>query len=237
MTIYDAAMIGVVVAGMIWGAVRGITWQVASIASLVLGYMVAYPVSAQLAPHFPGEPVVARALALLVAYAAVAGGVFLVAWMIRETLRKLRFEAFDRHLGMILGGLEGALVGVVATVFVVSLAPQTRDPILTSRAGRVVAAVLNATQAILPAEIRTHLTPIWEGGTVAQAAPAVLEPGIAPAVITSDQPTPAAGPAEGGGLRGLIDRETSRAGRVVADELEKRIEQTGGTNERDVERR
>ena len=236
MTIYDAAMIGVVVAGMIWGAVRGITWQVASLASLVLGYVVAFPLSAQLAPHFPGEPVVARALALLATYAAVSGGVFLVAWMIRETLRRLRFEAFDRHLGMILGGLEGALVGVVATVFVVSLAPQTRDPILTSRAGRVVAAVLNATQAILPAEIRTHLTPIWEGGNVAEAAPAVREPAIVPAAITPDQPTPGA-VADGGGLRGLIDRETRQAGRVVADELEKRIEQTGGTNERDVERR
>lgn len=237
MTIYDAAMIGVVVAGMIWGAFRGITWQVASIASLVLGYVVAFPLSRQLAPHFPGEPLVARSLALLAAYAAVACGVFLVAWMIRETLRKLRFEAFDRHLGMILGGLEGALVGVVGTVFVVSLAPRTRDPILTSPTGRVVAAVLGATQTILPAEIRDHLTPIWTGQGPATAAPADPVAELAPVAITPDQAAPAADAADGGGLRGLVDRETRRAGRVVADELEKRIEQTGGTNERDVERR
>ena len=49
MTIYDAAMIGVVIAGMIWGALRGITWQLASIASLVLGYSVAYPSRGRLA--------------------------------------------------------------------------------------------------------------------------------------------------------------------------------------------
>src|SRR5215212_6943688 len=104
MTPYDVAMVAVVGAGMLWGALRGITWQLASIASLVLGYAVAFPVSAELAGRFPGEPVVARGLALLVAYAGVAGGVFLVAWLVRSTLRRWKFEAFDRHLGMLLGG-------------------------------------------------------------------------------------------------------------------------------------
>ncbi|MHC5541953.1 CvpA family protein, partial [Singulisphaera rosea] len=80
MTYYDVAMAAVVIAGMIWGAWRGITWQVASLASLVLGYTVAQPLSVQLAPKFPGEPVVARALAMLTIYAAVSCGVFLVAW-------------------------------------------------------------------------------------------------------------------------------------------------------------
>ena len=84
MTIYDAAMVGVVVAGMVWGALRGITWQLASIASLVLGYSVAYPLSGQLAHRFPGEPVVARALAMLAIYVGVSGGVFLVAWVVRR---------------------------------------------------------------------------------------------------------------------------------------------------------
>ena len=69
---------------------------------------------------------------MLAVYVAVSGGVYLVAWLIRATLRKLKFEAYDRHLGMILGGAEGAMLGVVATVFVVSLAPATRQPILTA---------------------------------------------------------------------------------------------------------
>ena len=61
MTPYDAAMAGVIVAGMVWGAFRGITWQLASIASLVLGYSVAHPLSGQLAagsranPWWPGR--------------------------------------------------------------------------------------------------------------------------------------------------------------------------------------
>ena len=47
---------------------------------------------------------------MLVSYAAVSGGVFLVAWLIRATLRRWKFEAYDRHLGMILGGAMGNLV-------------------------------------------------------------------------------------------------------------------------------
>ena len=63
-----------VLGGMAWGAWRGIVWQLASLASLVLGYTVAHTTSDDLAVHFPGEPVVARGLAMVVIYAAVSAG-------------------------------------------------------------------------------------------------------------------------------------------------------------------
>ena len=52
MTIYDAAMAIVVVAGMVRGAWLGITWQLASIASLILGYLVLHQASAAVRPLF-----------------------------------------------------------------------------------------------------------------------------------------------------------------------------------------
>lgn len=163
MTYYDAAMIGIVIAGMVWGAIRGITWQVASIASLVLGYTLAHTLSGPLSSHFPGEPVVARSLAMLAIYAAVSGGVFLIAWIVRTTLRKLKFEAYDRHLGMLLGGLEGAMIGLVATLFVVSLAPSTRAPIFSSPTGKVVSQVMATIGPVLPPEARNALAPFLTG--------------------------------------------------------------------------
>ena len=165
MTLYDAAMVCVLIGGMVWGAWRGITWQIASIASLVLGYTVAHTASDQLAPHFPGDPIVARGLAMLVVYAAVSGGVFFAAWLVRATLRKLKFEAFDRHLGMVLGGMEGVLVGLVATLFVVSLSPSSRGPIFSSPSGKVVAKLMGALGPVLPSEARQVLTPFFEGKT------------------------------------------------------------------------
>jgi uncharacterized membrane protein required for colicin V production len=163
MTIYDMAMIGAVIAGVVWGFWRGITWQLASIASLVLGYSASRTLSEQLAPHFPGEPVVARALAMIVIYAAVSGGVFLVAWIVRTTLRKLQFEAYDRHLGMMLGAIEGGLLGLIVTLFVVSLAPQTRGPIFSSFTGKLVGQVMATLGPVLPGEARRVLAPFWDG--------------------------------------------------------------------------
>ena len=182
LTIYDAAMAGVVVAGMIWGALRGVTWQLASIASLILGYLVSHQLSVPLAPHFPGSPEVSRALAMLVIYAAVSGGVFLVAWMFRAILKKLQFEAFDRHLGMLLGGMEGALLGVVATFFVVSLAPTTRDPIFSSPSGKLVGTVMNAVGPVLPSEARDALAPFIAETKEAVATGEKVLPVLLPAV-------------------------------------------------------
>lgn len=165
MTPYDVLMIGIIVVGMVWGAMRGITWQLASLASLILGYAGSMTLSGQLAPHLPGQPIVARGLSMLVAYVLISAGIFGAAWLIRATLRKLRFEAYDRHLGMILGGLEGIFVGVVLSLFALSLAPSTRQPIMNSPSGRAVGHLLAAVEPVLPTEMRGELGPLWRGET------------------------------------------------------------------------
>jgi uncharacterized membrane protein required for colicin V production len=162
MTIYDAAMAIVVVAGMVRGAWLGITWQLASIASLILGYVVSHQASAQFTPYFPGEPEVARSLAMATVYVVVSASVFGLARLIREVLHKLKFEAYDRHLGMLLGGSEAACLGMLVTMFVVSLAPATRQPIFSSPTGRVVGTVMNNLGPILPDEVRKVLAPHWD---------------------------------------------------------------------------
>lgn len=223
MTPYDMAMAAVIVAGMIWGAWRGITWQLASILSLVLGYVVAVPVSSQLAPQFPGQPIVARALAMLVLYVAVSAGVFGVAWSIRATLRRLKFEAYDRHLGMLLGGIEGAVLGIVATVFVVSLAPQSRTPILTSRAGQAVDQTLKLAQPALPDELRTILQPYWDA--LDRGTPQDVMPDWEIATDASqDQPGREARPLDPKSdpdlLRSMFDRAGAEAGKAFADQFQ-----------------
>jgi uncharacterized membrane protein required for colicin V production len=238
MTIYDAAMIGLVVLGMIWGAIRGITWQLASMASLVLGYLVAFPLSGQIAPHFPGEPVVARSLALLASYAGVSGSVFLAAWMVRETLRQWKFEAFDRHLGMILGSLEGAIVGLVITLFVVSLAPQTRTPILTSPSGRIVCRVLDAIEPVLPGEIRAELSHFWTPShaatataqTPAQPDPQAESSGPISAQADANDPSSAS-------LQDMLKEGESRVGRAITEAADKQLFGTTQGNDRNAKRR
>ena len=219
MTIYDAAMIGVVIAGMVWGALRGITWQLASIASLVLGYSIAYPLSGQVAHRFPGEPVVARALAMLAVYVAVSGGIFLAAWIVRSTLQRWKFDAFDRHLGMILGGLEGALLGVVATLFVVSLAPRTRETILTSPTGTAVNHLMTALGPILPGEIRDVMSPFDHPSDPFAATVEQVE-----ARPSSRTARDLDADMEPGTLEDFYEEGRSRVGRAVLDTAEQELQ-------------
>lgn len=246
MTYYDAAMAGVVIAGMVWGAWRGITWQVASIASLVLGYMVAHPLSGQLASQFPGDPVVSRALAMLVVYAGVSGGVFLAAWVVRATLRKLQFEAFDRHLGMVLGGCEGALIGLVATFFVVSLAPQTRTPIFSSPTGKVVGQVMSTLGPVLPTEARAVLTRFWDGSipdealTADSAEDAKTERPSSSSHTRGTRPDQTAADDSGlSTLPSLIEKEESRISKAIVETAQKELgaATTGSSDGRTVKRR
>lgn len=241
MTPYDAAMACVIVAGMVWGAWRGVTWQLAGIGSLVLGYVVSHALSAQLAPYFPGEPVIARALAMLAVYAAVSCGIFLAAWVVRATLRRMKFESFDRHLGMLLGGLEGILLGLVVTLFVVSLAPQARGPIFASPTGQAVGVLMSALGPVLPAEARGVLAPFWSGQGQGQgqgdpvAGPAPAPSAFAPPAEPGTRDA-AAAPAS---LRGLVEEEEARLGRAIAGGAARgaRGAVTGGTDDGTVERR
>ena len=54
---------------------------------------------------------------------------------------------------MLLGGLEGVSVGMLATMFVVSLVPATRQPIFSSTTGRVVGTIMNELGPVLPGEV------------------------------------------------------------------------------------
>jgi membrane protein required for colicin V production len=170
MTIYDGVMAAVLIVAMARGAWRGITWQLASIGSLVLGYLFSYPISALIAPRLSGPPEAARAMAMGGAYVVVSAAVFGAAWMVRGTIRKLKFDAYDRHMGMMLGGVEGVAVGILGTMLVVSVAPGTRTPIFTSASGKVVNEIVSHVGPILPAEVHSALAPYWPKDAAAIAA-------------------------------------------------------------------
>ncbi len=228
MTPYDMVMAGVIVAGMIWGAVRGLTWQVASIASLVLGYLFAHPVSAVIAPYLPGDAAVQRASGMLAAYVVVSGGVFAMAWMIRTTLRKMKFEVYDRHLGMLLGGLEGALLGLIGTMFVTSFAPATREPIFSSTSGRIVSRLMDQAGPVLPDEIRKAITPFW--APLSQPRP----PRRRRQGRRPRQPLPP--DSDGPSLDDSVRRVKAQVGRAVGDAVKGEIDKLGDNNDRTTKR-
>lgn len=234
MTVYDVVMIGLVVSGMIWGSIRGFSWQIASLGSLVVGYFGAHQVSAYMLPFLalyqPGDPAIQRGTAMLLAYLVISGGIFVAAWSLRATLRKMKFEAFDRHLGLLLGGVEGALLGVIGTLFVVSLSPKTREPIFSSQAGHVVARVMDASGPILPAEARNAIAPYWGGVPATESPQPAVADDAAPktSVDPPDRPTP----------RAVARWAPSRTGRAAVVPAKAEVDRLGeNDDERNLRRR
>src|SRR4051812_17134181 len=96
MTAYDGVMIGLVLAGMVWGSIRGFSWGIASTGAVLVGYAFAHAASDYILPflalYMPGDPAAQKCVAMLLAFVAVFGGCLFAAWSARASLRKMRFE-------------------------------------------------------------------------------------------------------------------------------------------------
>jgi membrane protein required for colicin V production len=158
LTMYDALMLLIVIFAVIQGAWRGMVWQIAPIASLVLGYIVAYPMSAKTA-HYFGQPPSNRLFAMVAIYLAVSLAVYLLVRSVRESLERLKLVEFDRHLGAVLGGVKGVLFTVVITVGLLWVSPQARPLILPSETRTIAAQIVSTISPILPPDIHKIIKP------------------------------------------------------------------------------
>ncbi|MBI1344798.1 hypothetical protein GC163_00765 [bacterium] len=157
-TVYDGLMLLIVLVAVVQGAWRGMAWQVAPIASLIIGYIISYPMSPQLAPYF-GKPPLNRLWAMITIYLLVSMAVYMVARSIRHSLEKMKLVEFDRHLGAILGGVKGVLFTVVLTLGLVTVSDQAREIILKSESSTIAARLMNTISPILPTQLNDLVAP------------------------------------------------------------------------------
>src|SRR5580693_4515957 len=107
-TMYDGVMALVVIFATIHGYWKGATWQIAPIMSLVLGYMIAMPMSVTTA-HYFGDPPQNRLYALVSIYIGVSLIVYLMVRSFRAGIDKAKLTEFDKHIGALLGLVKGLL--------------------------------------------------------------------------------------------------------------------------------
>lgn len=157
-TIYDVVMLIVVIGAIFQGAWRGMIWQIAPIVSLVMGYIVAYPMSITAAPYF-GQPPLNQLWAMIVIYAAVSLAVYLFMRSLRESFDRLKLTEFDKHLGALLGFVKGGLIAIVITVGLISISPQAREIILKSESSTIAARTVNSISPILPDAVNALIKP------------------------------------------------------------------------------
>ena len=77
MQTYDIVMLVVLVAATLFGAWKGLAWQIASLASIVASYFVAVEFRDQVAQMLTAEPPWNKFLAMLILYV----GTYFVIWL------------------------------------------------------------------------------------------------------------------------------------------------------------
>ncbi len=157
-TVYDGVMALIVFFTTVHGFWKGATWQIAPIMSLVLGYMIAMPMSVTTA-HYFGDPPQNRLFALVTIYIGVALVVYLMVRSFRAGIEKAKLTEFDRHIGALLGLVKGILLTLSTTVILLIYSATARDLILKSESSTIAAKIINAVYPILPQAMHQILRP------------------------------------------------------------------------------
>ena len=159
METYDICMIVVLLGATIFGAWKGMAWQVASSASLVLSYAVALRFSPQLAPRFGEHAPLNRFLAMATLYLATSLTIWLLFRFVSGFINRVRLQEFDRQMGALFGAAKGVLWCVAITFFAVTLSAQARSAVLGSQSGYYIALLLDRADAVMPKELHDVLDP------------------------------------------------------------------------------
>lgn len=156
---YDLVMLSVLAAATLFGFVKGMAWQVASLASLVASYFVSLRFSGVLAPYIKQPEPLNRFIAMLALYLATSLAIWLAFRAVSQAMARVRLKEFDRQVGGLIGAAKGTLLCVAITFFVVSLSPRGRDLVLASRSGPYIARLIQRADPIMPLEIHAVLDP------------------------------------------------------------------------------
>jgi membrane protein required for colicin V production len=156
---YDIFMLLVLAAALAWGAYKGFAWQVASLAAVVVSYLVALKFSDQLAPHLGETAPWNRFLAMLVLYLGTSLCIWIAFRFVSKSLDKMQLKSFDRQIGAIIGVAKGVLLCVVITFFAVTLSERSRTAVLESKSGYYISQLIDRTGPLMPPEVHEVLAP------------------------------------------------------------------------------
>jgi len=154
---YDFLMLAVLIFSIVFGAWKGMAWQIAALASLVVSGAVAIYCSAPLAPYFGQQEPWNRCIAMLVLYLLTSLGIWMLFGLVAGVIDRVRLKEFDRQMGALLGAAKGVLWCLVITFFAVTLSESVRQQILHSHSGYYAALLIHRATPLLPPKVHDVL--------------------------------------------------------------------------------
>jgi len=160
MQTYDVFMLVVLVGATVFGFWKGMAWQIASLASLIVSYIASLRFSDQLAPMFGQQAPLNKFVAMAAIYVGTSFFIWTLFRFVSKAIDKVRLESFDKQLGAIIGFAKGVLLCVAITFFAVVFAPpQQGQAIVNSQSGRYIVALLDKAHTVFPPEIHQIIDP------------------------------------------------------------------------------
>ena len=160
MQTYDLVMLAVLGAATIFGFWKGLAWQIASLASLVVSYFVALKFADRLAPMVSQHAPWNKFVAMLIIYAGASLAIWMVFRVVGGAIDRVKLNEFDRQMGALVGFAKGVLLCIAITFFAVTLlgqAQREQDPRLA--AGHYIVQILDKADSVAPPEIHEVIGP------------------------------------------------------------------------------
>lgn len=160
MQTYDILMLVVLGAATLFGFWKGLAWQIASVASLVVSYFAALKFADQLAPKISQHAPWNKFLAMLIIYAATSFVIWMLFRMVAGAIDRVQLREFDRQMGALVGFGKGILFCIAITFFAVTLlSEEQKQRIIASKSGVMIVKFLDKADSIVPPEIHEIVGP------------------------------------------------------------------------------
>src|SRR5436190_21851917 len=163
MQTYDMLMLVVLVAATVFGFWKGMAWQIASLASLIVSYFASLKFAEQLAPLFGQQAPWNKFVAMFAIYVGASFIIWMLFRFVAGAIDKIKLETFDKQLGAMFGFAKGVLLCIGITFAAVAIlrdrAPAQADAIVGSQSGHYIIALLDKAHSVLPPEIHQAIDP------------------------------------------------------------------------------
>ena len=160
MSVYDILMLIAFGGAIFFGYWKGLAWQIASLASVIVSYLVACNFHGVISPYIDIGAPWNKFAAMLVLFL----GTSLIIWIgfgyVRHSIDKMKLSGFDHQSGAILGAVKGVLLCMLITLFSVTLLPDSfSSSVINSRSGNFIARSINQLSSMVPEELHAVLEP------------------------------------------------------------------------------
>jgi len=163
MQTYDLLMLLVLGAATMFGFWKGMAWQVASLASLIVSFFVAQRYAEQLAPMISDHPGWNYAVAMLAIYMGTSFVIWTLFRLVSGAIDRVKLDGFDHQMGAVIGFAKGVLLTIVITFFAVTILPQQqKDMIIASRSGVYIMQILDKSHSVMPPKLHDAIHPYIE---------------------------------------------------------------------------